>query len=71
MRRCVDEVDELFGGRKHPILALLDLYTASKKPRETYEEFVVRLCHTARDFQLGDQEDRKIMEALVIVCRDK
>ncbi|MCP3664493.1 MAG: hypothetical protein GY696_18720, partial [Gammaproteobacteria bacterium] len=43
-KTCVDALtrcDELFGDRKHPILALVDLYTASKKPRETYKEFVV------------------------------
>ncbi|MCP3665951.1 MAG: hypothetical protein GY696_26215 [Gammaproteobacteria bacterium] len=73
-KTCADALtrcDELFGEKKYRILALVDLYTASKKPRETYEEFVVRLRHMARDCQLGDQEDRRIMEALVIGCRDK
>ena len=60
--------DELFGTAKHPILARRELYTAPKKPRETFEQYVVRLRQIAVDCLLGDTEDERIMESFMINC---
>ncbi len=63
--------DGMFSEQQHPVLLRTLLYRRQRKHKETYEDFVSDLRKIARDCQLGDQEDTRIMEALLTNCNDK
>ena len=63
--------NQIFREIPHPILARQQLYRRIRKSTETFDQFHCELRRIAKDCRLGDQEDTRIMEALVINGNDR
>ena len=68
---ALEVCDALFDQGRHPLVALQELYSARQKSGEPIEQFLTRLRHIARPCELGDQEDRRLMECLVFSRTEK